>query len=129
VTELCEKVLGDVARDVRATRSAIVLEGVIAASQNCEQHEIDLWRDAQEREDDEAAGFFEAPLIDPVANEPVGLLLVGPRPDGTLCNRDEREALLSVAPAIARAIATARARAAREEDLLTRLALASRASA
>jgi hypothetical protein len=129
VTEFCEKVLGDIARDVRATKSAIVLQGAIAASQNCEQHDIDLWREAQEREDDEAAGFFEAPLIDPVANEPVGLLLVGPRPDGTLCNRDEREALLSVAPAIARAIATARARAAREEELLTRLALASRASA
>jgi hypothetical protein len=128
VAELCEKVLSDVTRDVRATRSAIVLEGAIAASQNCEQHDIDLWRETQEREDDEAASFFEAPLIDPVSDEAVGSLLVGPRPDGTLCNRDEREALLSVAPAIARAIATARARAKREEQLVARLNLGSRAT-
>lgn len=129
VAELCERVLGDVARDVRATKSAIVLQGAIAASRNCEQRDIDLWRETQEREDDEAAGFFGAPLIDPVANEPVGSLLVGPRPDGTLCNRDEREALRSVAPAIARAIATASARAKREEQLMARLNSGSRATA
>jgi hypothetical protein len=128
VPELCEKVLADVARNVRATKSAIVLSaGAIAASQSCEQSDIDAWRD--QAPDDDAPAFFEAALTDPVSDEPVGALFVGPRPDGTRCNRDEREALLAVAPAIARAIATARARAEREEDLLARLALASRASA
>ena len=78
---------------------------------------------------DETPRHFEATLIDPVADEPVGALLVGPRPDGTRPNRDEREALLGVAPAIARAIATARARVEREEELLARLSAASRASA
>jgi hypothetical protein len=127
--ELCEKVLADVTRDVRATKSAIVLGevGAIAASQNCEQGDIDAWR--AQADADETPPYFEAALIDPVADEPVGALFVGPRPDGTRPNRDEREALLSVAPAIARAIATARARAQREEDLFSRLIVAPRASA
>lgn len=128
VAELCERVLADVGRDVRATKSAIVLaDGAIAASQNCEQSDFDGWR-AQPTGSD-ALAFFEAALVDPVSDEPVGALLVGPRPDGTLCNRDEREALLAVAPLIARAIATARARAEREEQLVARLSLASRATA
>lgn len=129
VPALCDHVLADVARNVRATSSAIVLngDGAIAASQNCGRLDVEAWR--AQASDDDTPAFFEAPLIDPVADEPVGVLLVGPRPDGTRPNRDEREALLAVAPAIARAIATARARAGREEALLARLALASRASA
>ncbi|HYD73083.1 MAG TPA: hypothetical protein VEF55_08095, partial [Candidatus Binatia bacterium] len=129
VPELCEKVLADVTRDVRATKSAIVLgeDGVIAASQNCEQGDIDAW--CAQADADETPPYFEAALIDPVADEPVGALFVGPRPDGTRPNRDEREALLAVAPAIARAIATARARAQREETLFSRLTVAPRASA
>jgi hypothetical protein len=130
VPELCEKVLSDVAHNVRATKSAIVLsaDGAIAASQNCEQRDIDEWR-GQASDADATPTFFEAALVDPVSDEPVGALLVGPRPDGTRCNRDERDALLAVAPAIARAIATARARAEREEQLLARLGAAARASA
>lgn len=128
VSELCEKVLSEVARNVRATKSAIVLaDGAIAASQSCQQSDIAAWR--EQAPDDDALPFFETALTDPVLDEPVGALFVGPRPDGTRPNRDEREALLFVAPAIARAIATAQARSQREKDLLTRAALASRASA
>ncbi len=128
VAELCERVLADVGRDVRATKVAIVLaDGAIAASQNCEQREIDDWLGRATGND--APAFFEAALVDPVSDQPVGALLVGPRPDGTLCNRDEREALLAVAPLIARAIATAQARTAREEQLVARLSLAARATA
>jgi hypothetical protein len=43
-------------------------------------------------------------------NENIGWLLVGARPDGSVCNRDERAALAAVAPQIARAIATVQAR-------------------
>lgn len=127
VPELCAKVLADVARSVRTTKSAIVLNGAIAASQSCEQQDIDDWR--KQASDANAPSFFEATLTDPVSDEPVGILLVGPRPDGTRCNRDEREALVAAAPAIARAIATARARSEREELLLARLGLVSRATA
>lgn len=49
------------------------------------------------------------PLIDPVMNEDIGWLLVGSRPDGSICNRDERAALAAVAPQIARSIATVQA--------------------
>lgn len=128
VPGLCERVLADVARDVRATKSAITdASGAIVASDNCEQREIDDWR--EESLDADASAFFKATLIDPVSDDALGALLVGPRPDGTRCNRDEREALLAVAPLIARAIATARARADREEQLVARLSLASRATA
>jgi hypothetical protein len=114
--------------DPLSAPSILDTRGAILASRNCEQSDINQWRQAQASESEEAPAFFEAPLVDPIADEPIGALLVGPRPDGTICNRDEREALLTVAPAIARAIATARARAEREERLLKRISVASRAS-
>lgn len=52
----------------------------------------------------------------------VGTLLIGPRPDGTVVGKDERQALLDVADPIARAIRVVQQREARDET--TRRALA-----
>ena len=39
--------------------------------------------------------------------EPAGLLLIGPRPDGSLYGRDERDTLVEVAEPIAQSLTTA----------------------
>jgi hypothetical protein len=46
--------------------------------------------------------------------EPIGYLLVGPRPDGSIPSRDEQKALKEVSEPIARAIRTVIKREARE---------------
>jgi hypothetical protein len=46
--------------------------------------------------------------------EPIGYLLVGPRPDGSIPSRDEQKALREVQEAIARAVRTIIKREARE---------------
>ena len=49
--------------------------------------------------------------------EPIGYLLVGPRPDGSIPSKDEQKALAGVSEAIARAIRTVIKREAREEKV------------
>lgn len=55
------------------------------------------------------------------AVQPTGWLLLGPRPDGTLYGKDDREAVLSVAPYIARALRVAQLRQSVSDKLELRL--------
>jgi hypothetical protein len=54
--------------------------------------------------------------------EPIGYLLVGPRPDGSIPSRDEQKALKEVQESIARAIRTVIKREARERQVLDLIA-------
>jgi hypothetical protein len=49
--------------------------------------------------------------------EPIGYLLVGPRPDGSIPSRDEQKALREISESIARAVRTVIKREAREAEL------------
>jgi hypothetical protein len=49
--------------------------------------------------------------------EPMGYILVGPRPDGSIPSKEEQKALAGVSEAIARAIRTVIKREAREEKV------------
>jgi hypothetical protein len=51
----------------------------------------------------------------------VGWLLLGPRPDGSLYNKDERETLAEVADPVARALDIVHRRAARSEAVQEQL--------
>jgi hypothetical protein len=58
---------------------------------------------------------IRVPLVPSSDNEePIGYLLVGPRPDGSIPSRDEQKALREVQESIARAIRTVIKREARE---------------
>lgn len=119
---LCAKVLNDIANDVRVTKAAMLLRDEdkvsVAAKHGVDAADLQSWINARGEaptNDASPSAFNVAlPLNDPVMDEKVGWLLIGPRPDGTACNRDERAALAAVAPAIARAIATVQARDRRE---------------
>jgi hypothetical protein len=49
--------------------------------------------------------------------EPIGYLIVGPRPDGSIPSREEQKALCEVSEDIARAIGTVVRREAREAQI------------
>ena len=58
---------------------------------------------------------IRVPLVPSSDNEePIGYLLVGPRPDGSIPSRDEQKALKEVSESVARAIRTVIKREARE---------------
>lgn len=119
VSGLCAKVLDDITRDVRAAKAAILVRNSatlsIAGQTGAEAADLQPWLSGGSGDHGEDDPFPVAlPLVDPIMREDIGWLLIGPRPDGSSCNRDEREALASVAPLIACAIANVRARDLRE---------------
>lgn len=130
--ELCEAVLNEIVRDVRAIKAAILVRGesglYLAAGRDVDEADVGPWlaphafeAPPETPQDEEPMFNVALPLVDALKDEPIGWLLVGPRPDGTSCNRDERNALAAVAGPIARSVATVRAREDREERLLARL--------
>jgi hypothetical protein len=61
---------------------------------------------------------IRVPLVPSSDDEaPIGFLLVGPRPDGSIPSRDEQKALAGVSEDVARAIRTVIRREAREADV------------
>ncbi|HYD37925.1 MAG TPA: hypothetical protein VEA60_09950, partial [Allosphingosinicella sp.] len=104
--ELLDEVLARVESGVRAVRSAVTVEGKVAAARGVDADST------------ETASFaLEVPLrAGPEAAE-LGTLLVGPRPDGSAPGRDEREALHEVAGPIARAMRVVMLREAKEREM------------
>jgi len=58
--------------------------------------------------------------------EPMGYLLVGPRPDGSIPSKEEQKALSNVSETIARAIRTVIKREKREAEVSESIALTNR---
>jgi len=113
---------------LNATRGAIVLHGRITAHYGVDGAEARRWLSAWPRpepatlEIERHAALF--PLRMPLTAEhetEIGWLLLGPRPDGSLYGRDERETLREIADPIARALTIARLRAADKAALVKRL--------
>lgn len=97
IEQLAEAALDRIANTLRATGGAIALSdgAVVARLGDGEDHPVRLPLD------DESYGH-------------IGELRLGPRPDGTLYGKDEREALSSVTGSVARAIAIVRKRSETE---------------
>ena len=127
---LCDTMLDHVARAVSVTRAALVIQrgadrivvsrlglppkkrlgglkgrGLPAAGGMVEEMSDFPFRLALAEEDNRASAW----------------LLLGPRPDGTPCNRDQRQALEELAAPLAAAIATTEARDARDNHLARQL--------
>jgi len=138
--ELLAEVVGRLSHGVRATRGAFLIRGKVALAQGIELEEAQ-WRverlalnpDAGSLTWDRADGVF--PVRIPLRarhnhGEPVGWLLLGPRPDGSLYGKDEQEVLAELSDPIARAVhivlqreeaqARQEARHARQEARYTR---------
>ncbi|WP_310467005.1 hypothetical protein [Sphingomonas sp.] len=123
--ELLEEVLARIQSGVRTTRLAVAIGGQVASMRGVRPEELEAWRASNEAglADTAAEGpdtLFPVriPLrITHGANESLGWLLVGPRPDGSNLGKDEREALEEVADPVARAIKIVTRREGREREV------------
>jgi hypothetical protein len=116
---LLDVALGDVVRGLRATRAAAVINGRVAATAGAEMKDVRQWLrgtalpDPPRLNSDRADHLFPVRLPLRTATEPrrlIGWIILGPRPDGSLYSREERQALLDVEESISRAIEVARQR-------------------
>jgi hypothetical protein len=123
--------LGEIAPAMHASRAAIVMaEGdklSVAAGRGLSRDQICLWLiggvlpPSGAAVDGDRAFPYRVALADEDSDATAWLLL-GPRPDGTSVNRDEREALAELAPAMAHGLAIAQARDARDARVSNTLA-------
>ena len=126
LTEMLEDILGQVDRGVRSVRAAMIVNGCVLSVRGLTVDEVETWRTsvfAQDYKSDicEASDRLfpiRVPLI-PSSDreEPIGYMLVGPRPDGSIPSHQEQKALAEVSEEIARAIRTVIKREAREAEV------------
>ncbi len=124
MSELIREVLARVERGVRAIRSAAIVNGDVVDAHGISREEVVAWRASAEAQDHAEDDREKADLVFPVRiplvpssddEAPIGYILVGPRPDGTLPSKDEQQALEGVSESIARAIRNVIKREAREK--------------
>ena len=129
--EMLQQILVQVDRGVRAVRGAMVVNGSVMAVRGLTVDEVEEWRTsvfAQDYKNDicEASDRLfpiRAPLVPSSGDEePVGYLLVGPRPDGSIPSRAEQSAISEVSEEIARAFRTVIKREAREAQFVELIA-------
>ena len=133
--EMVEEILARVDRGVRAVRSAVMVDGHLLRARGIGLDEVEAWRNSRSAQDyrsdicEPSDRLFpiRVPLI-PSSDEeaPIGYLLVGPRPDGSVPSREEQKALAGVSEAVARAIRTVIKREAHEREVLDSIAGANR---
>lgn len=124
--------LDRISSGVRASRSAAILGGRVAAAREVAPEEVQAWvagarldPACEEMECDRSDPSF--PMRVPLrvrhgAAAPLGWILLGPRPDGSFYGKDEREALAEVADPVARALRVVMLREEREAAQEARLA-------
>ena len=123
--ELLEEVLNRIEMGVRAVRSVAIVGGRVLMTRDVTVQEVEDWRSLNQGfskdlcEASDRLFPLRVPLI-PSSDrdeEPMGYILVGPRPDGSIPSKEEQKALAGVSEAIARAIRTVIKREDREEKV------------
>ena len=124
---MLDEILERVDRGVRAVRSAAIVNGCVLRARDLSIEEVEAWRSSAFAQD------YKSDICEPKDKqfpirvklipssddeEPIGYLLVGPRPDGSIPSRDEQKALKEVSESIARAIRTVIKREAREQEVM-----------
>jgi hypothetical protein len=126
LVEMLEEILAQVDRGVRAVRAAMIVNGCVLSARGLESDEVEEWRTsvfAQDYKSDicepsDRLFPIRVPLVPSLdEEEPIGYLLVGPRPDGSIPSNEEQKAIRGVSEDVARAIRTVIKREAREAEI------------
>ena len=126
IGELIDEVLVRVEKGVRSIRSAAIVHGEVLKARGVTREEVESWRSSGEGQDHTEDDREKKDPLFPVRvalvpssddEAPLGYLLVGPRPDGSLPSKDEQEALEGVSESIARAVRNVIKREAREREV------------
>jgi hypothetical protein len=124
--EMLDETLARIDRGVNAVRSAAIVNGVVLRTRGLSVEEAEAWRTSRFAQDYRSDVCEPTDKLFPIRiplvpssdrEEPIGYLLVGPRPDGSIPSRDEQKALREVQESIARAIRTVIKREARERQV------------
>lgn len=124
--EMIGEILAQVDRGVRSVRAAMIVNGFVLSVRGTTKDEVEDWRSSvfaqQYKSDICEASDRQFPIRVPLIpssdrEEPIGYLLVGPRPDGSIPSRQEQKAITDVSEEIARAIRTVIKREAREAEI------------
>ena len=124
--EMLDEILARVDRGVRAVRSAMLVNGCALRARGLQIEDVEAWRGTSAAQDykrdkcepKDRTFPIRIPLVPSSDDEePLGFLLVGPRPDGSIPSHDEQKALREVSESIARAIRTVIKREAREQQV------------
>ena len=135
LNELVQEVLLRIERGVRAVRSAAIVNGKVLNVHNVTVAEVERWRESPEasnvaEENCEAKDkLFPIRLaLVPSSDDeaPIGFILVGPRPDGSIIGKDEQKALAAISETIARAIRNVIRREEQEAKVSEMIAVQSR---
>jgi len=129
IDELLDETLSRIEEGTRATRMAVIADGKIAAIRGVSPDAVDDWLigfDPASCRDDLCSVSdklfpIRVPLETIVDQSPLGWLLIGPRPDGSLLSKDEQNALVEVAAPITQAIRIVTRRDEREQILRGRI--------
>jgi hypothetical protein len=131
LNEMLEEILAQVDAGVRAVSSAMIVNGCVLSVRGMTTEQVEAWRTSVFAKDykndicEPSDRLFpiRVPLV-PSSDEeePIGYLLVGPRPDGSIPSRAEQKAISEVSEDIARAIRTVIKREAREAQFLSLIA-------
>ena len=130
LTELLDDFLARVEDGVRTTRVAVMLSGRIRQSRGIPLDEAQEWaadepteRSTKICEVADKTFPLRVPLIPAHGDgKPLGYILIGPRPDGTVLSKEEQKTLVEVADPVARAIRNVIKREVRETALATLMA-------
>ena len=128
--EIVEEVLARIIKGIRTTHVAAIIDQGVFRTRGIAQEKVEAWKneapgwDCGEDICDSSDRLF--PIRVPLrptedAQEPLGFILVGPRPDGSGISKDEQKALAQVAEPVARAIRNVIKRVSQErriEDLI-----------
>jgi hypothetical protein len=134
--ELLDEILGRVEQGVRSVRSAAVVHGDVVQTRGVDAEVIEGWRSTRQGSDytqdicEPGDRLFpiRLPLIPSSGgdDQPIGFILVGPRPDGSIPSRDEQKALADVSDSIARAVRAVIKREDRERAVAELIAVNTR---
>jgi hypothetical protein len=124
--EMLDEVLLRIERGVRSVRAAAIVDGEVRSTRGVNRDEVEAWRSTLEGrtfaedmlEASDKLFPLRVPLVPSSDDEaPIGFIVVGPRPDGSIPSHDEQKALAGVSEAIARAIGIVIKREAREKSV------------
>lgn len=124
--ELIDDVLSRIMKGVMTTHVAAVIDQGVFRTRGVSKERVEQWRDSTPGWDDCAHEVCHSHdklfpirvMLRPGEGEdPLGFLLVGPRPDGSVPSKDEQKALKEVAEPIARAVKNVIKRVAYERRL------------
>lgn len=133
--ELVQEVLLRIERGVRAVRSAAIVNGKVTNVHNVTVEEVERWRDSPEASNVADENCETKDKLFPVRlslvpssddEAPIGFVLVGPRPDGSIIGKDEQKTLSDVSETIARAIRNVIRREEQEARVIEMIAVQAR---